>query len=137
MITIHLSPSQMTGCFSPQDYLAEAVRFLEQGPDGISVSAIKGIWVASDASDVVNKVRALSSAYFPGVRSEDIVYAGGGVPGGVQTSAMTTHSISQVLVKSRCARGRRFLANGDEIMPWAFARLQRCHAYSGSTHVSD
>lgn len=80
-----------------QDYLAEAVRYLEQESDGTSVSDIKGIWVASDASDVVNEVRALAGAYFPGVLGEDIVYVDDGVAGGVQTSEMTTRSEYQVL----------------------------------------
>ena len=91
----------MTCCLFPQDYLAEAVRYLQQEPSGTSVDAIKGIWVASDASDMVNEVRALAGAYFPSVLSEDIVYVANGVLGGVQTSRMTTHSISQVQTISR------------------------------------
>ena len=77
------------------------MRYLQQEPNGTSVGAIKGIWVASDTSEIVNKVRSLAGAYFPSVQSEDIVYVANGVLGGVQTSRMTTHSISQVLPNSR------------------------------------
>lgn len=80
----------------PQEYLTEAVRYLQQEPNGTSVGSIKGIWVASDSADVVNEVRAQAGAYFPSVGSEDIVYAAGGVTGGVQTSEMKTLTITQV-----------------------------------------
>ncbi|CAM9235847.1 unnamed protein product, partial [Laminaria digitata] len=78
-----------------EDYLAEAVHYLEQEPNGSSVDAVKGIWVASDATSVVSEVRALADAYFPSVLSEDIVFVAGGVPGGVQTERMTTRSNKQ------------------------------------------
>lgn len=117
----------MVSCFFPQNYLAEAVRYLGQEPDGTSVSDIKGIWVASDDSDVVNEVRALAGAYFPGVRSEDIVYADNGVPGGVPTSNRPTRSISQVLIYSRCLRGRRLIGKRVETI------YRRSPAHHGAT----
>ena len=57
---------------------------------------IKGIWVASDNETVVDEIRFLANAYFPNVRSEDIVYVAGGVPGGVQIPDVTTVSMAQV-----------------------------------------
>ena len=62
------------------------------------MGAIKGIWVASDEAEMINEVHALAGTYFPGVLSEDIVFVDGGVPGGVKTSNMTTHSHQQVSI---------------------------------------
>lgn len=72
------------------------MRYLDQEPNSTSVDAIKGIWVATDDATVMGEVRTLANAYFPSVHSEDIVFAAGGVPGGVQTSKITTHSVNQV-----------------------------------------
>ncbi|CAM9114923.1 unnamed protein product [Laminaria digitata] len=75
-----------------EKFLAAAVSYLEHQPSGMSVAAIKGIWVASDDAAVVGEVRTLADKYFPSVRSEDIVLAADGVPGGPETSPVTTHS---------------------------------------------
>lgn len=79
-----------------QTYLATALDYLEDEPSRTPAHKIKGIWVASDNTTVVNEVRSLSHAYFPNVRDKDIVYVGGGVPDGVQISNVTTETHFQV-----------------------------------------
>lgn len=93
------SPSPFRSCAAtfPQKYLATAVRYLEQEPNGTSVDAIKGIWVASDEATVVmDEVHTLADAYFPSAHSEDIVFAAVGVPGGAKRSKIASYSIHQV-----------------------------------------
>ena len=91
-----LKPLPIAWHIFPQRYLVEAVRVLEQEPNGTSVDAINVIWVASGDTNVVNEVREMSSAYFPNVLSEDVVYVAGGVPGGVHIEKVSTHSNEQV-----------------------------------------
>lgn len=52
-------------------YLQEALYYLESTN---RVSEMKGIWVASDDTEVIHEVRNLSSTYFPNILHEDIVY---------------------------------------------------------------
>lgn len=79
-----------------QTYLAAALNYLEDEPSRTPAHKIKGIWVASDNTTVVNEVRSLAPAYFPNVRDEDIVYVDAGVPGGVPIPHVTTVSNNQV-----------------------------------------
>ena len=110
----------------PQQYLAEAASFLQQEPTGTSVGAIKGIWVASDEAEMINEVHALAGTYFPGVLSEDIVFVDGGVPGGVKTSNMTTHSHQQVSINGAL---ETIIANNPNMSP-TLGRLLRRHSCS-------
>ena len=63
-----------------------------------SVNEIRGIWVASDDMTMVDEVRTLAHTYFPNVSGEAIVCVAGGVPGGVETSGVFTHTNRQVLI---------------------------------------
>lgn len=74
------------------------MRYLDQAPNGISVDAIKGIWVASDDATVVDEIRTQVHLHFPSVLREDIVYVAGGVPGAAQVSNVATASNKQVLI---------------------------------------
>lgn len=82
----------------PQEYLASAVNHLEEDSSRTSVNEIRGIWVASDDMTMVDEVRTLAHTYFPNVSGEAIVCVAGGVPGGVETSGVFTHTNQQVLI---------------------------------------
>lgn len=73
-----------------------ALEYLEEVPGRTPAADIKGIWVASDNLTAVDEVRAVASDYFPSVLSENIVYATGGVPGGVQIREVATTSMTEV-----------------------------------------
>lgn len=76
--------------------MAAALEYLEDEPTRTPAENIKGIWVASHDDAAVNEVRSVAHEYFPNVRSEDIVYVAGGVPGGVQVPVVSTRSSKQV-----------------------------------------
>lgn len=69
----------------------------EEGTSRTSVGEIRGIWVASDSAAMAEEVRSLAHAYFPNVMDKAIVFVADGVPGGVATSGVFTHTNSQVL----------------------------------------
>ena len=92
------------------------------------MDAIKGIWVASDAAEVINEVHTLAGTYFPSVLREDIVYVDRGVPGGVQTSKITTHSYQQVPLHGALDT---IIAN-NQMMPSTLGRLLQHHSCSVS-----
>eukprot|EP00904_Undaria_pinnatifida_P007288 jgi/Undpi1/368/HiC_scaffold_1.g00364.m1 len=81
--------------YKHEEYLKEAMKFVDDESSGLSVEDVKAIWVASDDVAVVHEVRELAGAYFPNVIAEDIVCADGGVEGAVKTTDMVTHSIDQ------------------------------------------
>lgn len=85
--------------------MAAASNYLEDEPTRTPANEIKGIWVASDNTTVVDEVRALAHMYFPSVTSKNIVYIAGGVPGMVQIPEVTTVSMRQVKHLSSSAIG--------------------------------
>lgn len=86
--------------FSPQDYLAAAVDYLEEEDNPPPVD-IKGILVASDNATIVDEVRDLAHLYFPSVRSENVVFIADGVPDGIKNTGMTTQTRTQVLMAAK------------------------------------
>ncbi|CAM9461762.1 unnamed protein product, partial [Laminaria digitata] len=78
-----------------EEYLAAAVNYLEEDASRTPVDEIRGIWVASDDLTMADEVRTLAHTYFPNVLSEAIVFVAGGVPGGVETSGVATHTNKQ------------------------------------------
>lgn len=55
-----------------EEYLIAALQYFDN--PGKDLNEIKGIWVASDDTEIIHEVRNLSSTYFPNILPSDIVY---------------------------------------------------------------
>lgn len=82
--------------FMAQEYLSAARDYLEADEDRPPARDIEGVWVASDDPTVVEELRALVPTFFPSVNSDGIVWVGGGVHGGPETTGVATHTKFQV-----------------------------------------
>ncbi|CAM9692366.1 unnamed protein product [Scytosiphon promiscuus] len=79
-----------------EEYLGAAVAYLEGDESGeLGVEDIKGIWVASDDSQVVDKIKGLAPSYLPGVDNSTIFWASGGIDGGPEVQKTATRTDKQ------------------------------------------
>lgn len=69
---------------------------MEDGSNTANVEDIRGIWVASDDSTVVEKVKQLAPNYFPNVESSMIEWISGGVQGGPKSGKIATRGLNAV-----------------------------------------
>lgn len=70
--------------------------YLESDDCDLTVEDIKGIWVASDDRQVVDRVREIAPSYLPNVTSDSIFWASGGVEGGPDISQTATRTDREV-----------------------------------------
>lgn len=73
--------------------MVAAVKYLEETNKNIlNVEDIGGIWVASDDSATVEKVKEIAPNYFPNVGNNTIYWITGGVQGGPERQETATHT---------------------------------------------
>lgn len=95
-LTIHLDCSATYGLV--QEYLSAAVTYLEGDETELKVEDIRGIWVASDDSGVVDRIKEIAPRYLPNVDNSTIFWASGGVEGGPEirgTATRTDHEVKE------------------------------------------
>ena len=72
------------------------MEYLDGGESELDVKDIRGIWVASDDSGVVDRIREIAPDYFPNVDNNTIIWASGGVEGGPNVSEIATYISEEV-----------------------------------------
>lgn len=70
--------------------------YLEGEESELNVEDIRGIWVASDDSEVVERIKAIAPSYLPNVSNNTIFWAAGGVEGGPKISQTATRTDKEV-----------------------------------------
>eukprot|EP00903_Cladosiphon_okamuranus_P005843 g5784.t1 len=75
-----------------EEYLSAAVAYLEGQESQLNVEDIRGIWVASDDSGVVDRIKEIAPSYLPNVDNSTIFWASGGVEGGPDISQTQTRT---------------------------------------------
>lgn len=73
-----------------------AVTYLQGEESQLDVEDIRGIWVASDDSGVVDRIKAIAPSYLPNVGNSTIFWASGGVEGGPEISQTATRTDKEV-----------------------------------------
>lgn len=66
--------------------------YLENDGAELKVEDIRGIWVASEEREVVERIKKLTPKYFPNVDSGAILWASRGVEGGPKLRGKVTHT---------------------------------------------
>lgn len=84
-----------------QEYLSAAVAYLEGDETQLNVEDIRGIWVASDDSGVVDRIKEIAPSYLPNVDNSTIFWAAGGVEGGPEIPRVTTRTDKEVQTQER------------------------------------
>ena len=72
------------------------MEYLDSGESKLDVMDIRGIWVASDDSGVVDRIREIAPNYLPNVDNNAIFWASGGVEGGPQVKDIATYVAREV-----------------------------------------
>ena len=70
--------------------------YLDGGESELNVEDIRGIWVASDDSGVVERIKEIAPSYLPNVESNAIFWASGGVEGGPEILRTATRTDKEV-----------------------------------------
>eukprot|EP00752_Nemacystus_decipiens_P018203 g16332.t1 len=86
---IQLHEAKMHLC---EEYLSAAVEYLDGGESELDVEDIRGVWVASDDSGVVDRIKEIAPKYLPNVDNNTIFWASGGVEGGPEISRTSTRT---------------------------------------------
>lgn len=70
--------------------------YLEGRESQLNVEDIRGIWVASDDSGVVDRIKEIAPSYLPNVDNSTIFSASGGVKAGPEISRTATRTDKEV-----------------------------------------
>lgn len=76
--------------------MSAAVEYLDGGKSEFGVTDIRGIWVASDDSGVVDRIKDLIPNFLPNVEKNNIVWVSGGVKRRSKFSSIPTSTKLQV-----------------------------------------
>lgn len=78
------------------------MEYLDGGESELNVEDIRGIWVASDDSEVVGRIKEIAPNYLPNVDNNAIFWASGGVEGGPEISRTATRTDKEVGGEKQC-----------------------------------